>query len=116
MSDMEKNQSAACDGDCTSCGSSCGFGESDATVTLTLDDDTTIECAVLTIYPAAESTLLCFLWMKTVKTRTERYICTALFRDPERNPCWKISKMTKNMRQLPMLSMNCLTKLSSTNW
>ena len=34
MSDMEKNQSAACDGDCTSCGSSCGFGESDATVTL----------------------------------------------------------------------------------
>ena len=52
MSDMEKNQSAACDGDCTSCGSSCGFGESDATVTLTLDDDTTIECAVLTIYPA----------------------------------------------------------------
>ena len=51
MSDMEKNQSAACDGDCTSCGSSCGFGESDATVTLTLDDDTTIECAVLTIYP-----------------------------------------------------------------
>ena len=52
MCEKENYQSAACDGDCSSCGSTCGFGESDATVTLTLDDDTNIECAVLTIYPA----------------------------------------------------------------
>ena len=119
MSDMEKNQSAACDGDCTSCGSSCGFGESDATVTLTLDDDTTIECAVLTIYPAGGREYIALLPLDENgenQGRKSGYICTALFRDPEKNPCWKISKMTKNTRQLPMLSMNCLTKLSSTNW
>lgn len=44
----------SCSGDCSSCGSDCVTnGEGGATVTLNLDDGTTIECAVLTIYEAA---------------------------------------------------------------
>ncbi len=51
MSDIEN---VNCSGDCGSCGSDCGtdFENHNATVTLTLDDDTELVCAVLTIYPA----------------------------------------------------------------
>ncbi len=44
----------SCNGDCAACGSDCVPGsDGNATVTLNLDDGTTVECAVLTIYPAA---------------------------------------------------------------
>ena len=43
--------SASCSGDCTSCGSDCQELDQ-PTVTLTLDDDTEVKCAVLTIFPA----------------------------------------------------------------
>lgn len=41
-----------CNGDCNSCASKC-IGEGGATVTLNLDDGSTVECAILTIYEAA---------------------------------------------------------------
>ena len=39
--------------DCASCGLDCGntSAESHNTITLTLDDDTEIECAILTVFP-----------------------------------------------------------------
>lgn len=40
-----------CNGECDSCGSDC-VDRDQPTVTLTLDDDTVVECAVLTIFPA----------------------------------------------------------------
>lgn len=44
----------SCNGNCSSCGSDCSTVSNDhATVTLNLDDGTTVECAVLTIYEAA---------------------------------------------------------------
>lgn len=51
MSDIEN---VICSGDCASCGSDCtpDFNASDATITLTLDDDSELVCAVITIYPA----------------------------------------------------------------
>jgi len=49
MSDFENN----CSGDCSCCGSDCETREGNASVTLTLDDGTTLECAILTIFPAA---------------------------------------------------------------
>ena len=50
MSDLENS---ACTGSCDSCGSDCNLDLSNpnATVTLTLDDDTEIECAILTVFP-----------------------------------------------------------------
>ncbi len=45
MSDFE-----TCGGNCSSCGEDCGGG---ATITLTLDNDETIECSILTIFEAA---------------------------------------------------------------
>lgn len=51
MKDLENTN---CNGNCDSCGSDCNvdYANPNATVTLTLDDDTELECAVLTIFPA----------------------------------------------------------------
>lgn len=48
-------QSAACAGDCSSCGSDCSIDVSQPTVTLTLDDDTEVVCAVLNIFSASNN-------------------------------------------------------------
>lgn len=60
MSDIENG---SCSGNCTDCGSDCNldFSNPNATVTLTLDDDTELECAVLTIYPAGEHKYIALL-------------------------------------------------------
>ena len=52
MSDEFKNGTCA-PSDCASCGLDCGNAspESHNTITLTLDDDTEIECAILTVFP-----------------------------------------------------------------
>lgn len=51
--DEKFTQSSSCSGDCSSCGSDCGVDVSQPTVTLTLDDDTEVVCAVLNIFPAS---------------------------------------------------------------
>ncbi len=58
MSDIFENTSGCSSGDCSSCNdcSSCGggcgsSGDDHHTITLTMEDDTEIECAILTIYP-----------------------------------------------------------------
>ena len=45
----DQNFDAGCNGNCSSCGSDCESGQ--ATVTLTLDNDEVLECAILTIFP-----------------------------------------------------------------
>ena len=54
MSD-EFTNSACAPSDCATCGLNCGGNASEEqhnTITLTLDDDTEVKCAVLTIFPA----------------------------------------------------------------
>ena len=56
MSD-EFNKSGCAPSDCASCGggcnsnSGCGSAEDHKTITLTMEDDTEVECAVLTVFP-----------------------------------------------------------------
>lgn len=50
--DEKFTQSAACAGDCASCGSDCGSDGNQPTVTLTLEDDSEVVCAVLNIFSA----------------------------------------------------------------
>lgn len=47
-----------CDGNCEACGSDC---DDRATVTLTLDNDEEIECAILTVFPAGENQYIALL-------------------------------------------------------
>lgn len=60
MSDLEN---VNCTGNCESCGSDCNFDLNDpqSTITLTLDDDTELVCAVLTIFPAGEHRYIALL-------------------------------------------------------
>lgn len=49
----EQNKDLGCNGNCDSCGSSCeDLNLDQPTVTLTLDDDSEVTCAILTIFPA----------------------------------------------------------------
>ena len=59
----EFNASADCSGDCSSCGSDCGGNVdlSQPTVTLTLDDDTDVTCAVINIFPAGDRQYIALL-------------------------------------------------------
>lgn len=52
MSDFE-----SCNGSCSSCGEECGG----ATITLTLDNDETLECAILTTFEAAGNNYIALL-------------------------------------------------------
>lgn len=58
----EQNKDLNCSGNCDSCGSECdGLDMDQPTVTLTLDDDTEITCAILTIFPAQEKEYIALL-------------------------------------------------------
>lgn len=58
----EENKDLNCEGDCASCGSDCGDLDLDQpTVTLTLDDDTEMTCAILTIYPVQDKQYIALL-------------------------------------------------------
>lgn len=57
MSEFENS----CSGDCGCCGSDCGSVEGGANVTLTLDDGSSLECAVLTIFPAGDKEYIALL-------------------------------------------------------
>lgn len=61
MSDEIKKELEGCSGDCSSCGSDCDVDLDQPTVTLTLDDDTEVTCAVLTIFPAGEKEYIALL-------------------------------------------------------
>lgn len=52
-----------CNGNCDCCGSDCdsSLQPGDTTVTLTLDDDSTIECAVLTTYKVEDKEYIALL-------------------------------------------------------
>ena len=55
----DQNFDAGCNGNCSSCGSDCEPGQ--ATVTLTLDNDEVLECAILTIFPVGGNQYIALL-------------------------------------------------------
>lgn len=51
MSEKYNNNSASCNSDCASCTSGCSMDTEHSTITLTMEDDTEVECAILTVFP-----------------------------------------------------------------
>ena len=114
---MDENftQSAACSGECSTCGSDCGIDVSQPTVTLTLDDDTEVVCAVLTSrHPTEMSISRFFRWTRTARTRTEKSISTATLKPRKDSLLSQTLKKTKNTTLLPTHSTRCWTACSST--
>jgi hypothetical protein len=60
---MSNQHDENCSGDCAACGSDCetGLDQQESMVTLTLDDDTEVECAVLAIYPVGDKEYIALL-------------------------------------------------------
>ena len=102
MSD-EFTNSACAPSDCASCGLDCGGNASEEqhnTITLTLDDDTEVECAILTIFPVdAQEYMHSFHWMRMVRTRTVKFICTVSPAQRRAIRCLPTSMMMLNIRQ-----------------
>ena len=107
MSDLENS---ACTGSCDSCGSDCNLDLSNpnATVTLTLDDDSELVCAVLTIFPAGEHKYIALLPLdENGENQDGEVFLYRFFRKKDSSRLWKTSKTMTNTRSLLMLSMNC---------
>ena len=51
MSDECNNSSCSCTSDCSSCSGGCSTNADHSTITLTMEDNTEVECAILTIFP-----------------------------------------------------------------
>ena len=51
MSDECNNSSCSCTSDCYSCSGGCSTNADHSTITLTMEDNTEVECAILTIFP-----------------------------------------------------------------
>lgn len=62
MSEEFKNAGCSAS-DCSSCCESCGSGQTQIpnTISLTLDDNTEVECAILTIFPVTEKEYIALL-------------------------------------------------------
>lgn len=62
MSEEFKNAGCSAS-DCSSCCESCGSGQNQIpnTISLTLDDNTEVECAILTIFPVKEKEYIALL-------------------------------------------------------
>ena len=76
------------------------------TVTLTLDDDTTLECVVINIFKAGD---------RELPQKKERFISTATARMRTESLIWRILKMTMNSNWYPMRSTRCWTPRSMMN-
>lgn len=64
MSDELFNNGGCDPSDCASCGGGCSCGSDPmehSTITLTMDDDTEVECAILTTFPVNDKTYIALL-------------------------------------------------------
>ena len=78
------------------------------TVTLTLENNEELECAVLNIFEAMKRSISHFFhWMKTVITQTVRSICiVSLITEKRKNLDLRTSKKMKSSTVFPLYSTN----------
>ena len=104
----EFNASADCSGDCSSCGSDCGGNVdlSQPTVTLTLDDDTDVTCAVINIFPAGDRQYIALLPLdENGENQSGEVYLYRFYEDEQQQPqSVTILKRTRNTRRPPMPS------------
>ena len=98
----EELKSAGCSAsDCASCGENCGSRQEGIpnTISLTLDDDTEVECAVLTIFPVDSTEYIALLPLdENARIRMEKYIFIPFPIPMQEIPCLQTSKAMKNTK------------------
>ena len=95
---------ASCGGGCSSAGG-CDPVENHKTITLTMEDDTEVECAILTAFPGRCEGIYRTSphLMRTVRMKTARFTYTHLPVLRAVIRCFPTSKATKNMQKLQLL-------------
>ena len=102
----EEFSNASCSpSDCASCSAGCSsrMDESHNTISLTLEDDTEVECAILTRLTKKNISPF-FLWTKTARIRMEKCISTLSPAQKPVTPCSPISRTMRNMMRQRKLS------------
>ena len=85
----------------------------DITVTLTLDDDRELECAIITIFEAGGRDYIALLPLDDVEAEEGEVIFTATAKKAD-NRSWKTFRMTKNTKSHRMPLMNSWTLRNTT--
>ena len=80
----DQNFDAGCNGNCSSCGSDCEPGQ--ATVTLTLDNDEVLECAILTIFPVGGNSYIALLPLNENGENEDGEVFLYRYKDENGNP------------------------------
>ena len=81
--------------------------EEEMTVTLTLDDDSEIECVVLNIFSAGDREYIALLPMEGAESEEEKFICTVTARQKMELLFWITLWMMMNTRSLQMHLTKC---------
>lgn len=107
MSD-EQNKDFGCNGNCSSCGSDCGdLNLEQPTVTLTLDDDSEVTCAILTIFPAGGKEYIALLPLNEDGENEDGEVYLYRYLEMKMvSRLWIILKQMKNTTLLLMHLMN----------
>lgn len=109
MSDSDMTNSCSSCGSSSSCGgsdcSTCGGCSTDAnqhsTITLTMEDDTEVECAILTIFPVDAKEYIALLPLDEEGQNHDGEVYLYSFtRTAEGLPCFPILKATKSTIRL----------------
>ena len=98
---------ASCGGGCSSAGG-CDPVENHKTITLTMEDDTEVECAILTVFPVDARNISHFSHlMRTVRMKAARFTSTHLPVLRAVIRCFPTSKAMKNMQKPQLLLTQC---------
>ena len=85
--------------------------DEDMFVTLDLDDGSSMECQILTIFEADGRDYIALLPVRTSsQMRTAKYLSTAILRMQKEILPWRILRMTRSTKSYLTASMNCLTR------
>ena len=88
--------------------------QEEMTVTLTLEDDTELECIVLTIFQAGDRDYIALLPMEGQKQKKEKYSCTVTARQRTELQIWKTSKTMMSTKSLQTHLTSFWMKKSTT--
>lgn len=86
--------------------------DEDMFVTLDLDDGSSMECQILTIFEADGRDYIALLPVDEDEQpmRTAKYLSTAILRMQREILPWRILRMTRSTKSYLTASMNCLTR------
>ena len=106
---------ASCGGGCSSAGG-CDPVENHKTITLTMEDDTEVECAILTVFPVDAKEYIALLPLdENGQNESGEVYLYAFARTESGDPMLPTSKAMKNMQKPQLLLTQCF-RMQKIQW